>query len=77
MYLFSDEDYRTCSPVPVIFEAGSFSSTVRILIVDDRTAERPERFRAVLNGTSPEVIIPAGEGEATVNIFDTDGKSRF
>ena len=64
-------DYQILTNVPVIFEAGSISSTVRIQIENDLIAEMTETFRVVLSAANSGVRIAVPT--AIVEIIDTDG----
>lgn len=54
----------------MLFEEGSASSTVRILIANDDFSEETETFQVMLTSADPGVI--AGD-IAIVEIIDTDG----
>ena len=67
-------DYNS-EPYTVIFSPGVIRYQFDVLIVDDNILENDETFRLSINASSLIRGVTVGSvDQATVNIFDEDGK---
>jgi acetyl esterase/lipase len=62
-----------CMPAVVTIPAGSASVTLQVQALDDALVEPPEELRARVC-SSPEHLVVAGQGEATLTLQDDDAQ---
>ena len=65
------EDY-VGTLMELTFSGSVRRSCVRILVLNDSTAEPPEDFRVVINSTDPDVRLPSPVSNVTIE--DDDGR---
>ena len=66
-------DYGAVSGIPVVFQTGTFTTTVSVPINDDTILENEEIFLGRLRYTGSGSV-EITQDEATVTILDNDGR---
>ena len=72
-FLVGPDDYTSKTQI-VTFRSQDATQSVRVPILEDRLAERLERFTVIVIPVTEGVALSTNRGQATVEITDNDGE---
>ena len=75
-FVVGPDDYTSQIQI-VTFRSQDATQSVRVPILEDRLAERLERFTVTLIPVIEGVVLSTNRRQATVEIIDNDGESDF